>query len=113
MIGQTEESLKEQGVDYVVGRGPCHANARGRIIGAEDGFLKLLFRREDMKLLGVHAIGEQATELVHIGMMAMLTNSTAAVFEEACFNVPTLGELYKMASLDALSRVSTGRSLFE
>jgi NAD(P) transhydrogenase len=61
-----------------------------------------------MKLLGVHVIGEQATELVHIGMIAMLTDSAAMVFDEACFNVPTLGELYKLATLDAISKISSG-----
>jgi NAD(P) transhydrogenase len=61
-----------------------------------------------MKLLGVHAMGEQATEIVHIGMMAMLTGSTVEVFDEACFNIPTLGELYKLASLDAIVRTSDG-----
>lgn len=91
MVGETEDSLKRKGVDYVVGRGPYQANARGRIIGDTDGFLKLLFDRQDMKLLGVHAIGEQATELVHIGMMAMLTSSTVGVFDEACFNLPPSG----------------------
>jgi NAD(P) transhydrogenase len=67
MVGETEESLKRQTVDYVLGRPSYHDNARGRIIGASSGFLKLLFRREDMKLPGVHAIGEQPTELVYIG----------------------------------------------
>jgi NAD(P) transhydrogenase len=113
MVGETEESLQHKGVDYIVGRGPYKASARGRIIGDLDGFLKLLFSRKEMKLLGVHAIGEQATELVHIGLMAMLADSTIEVFEEACFNIPTLGDLYKLASFDALWRVSNGPSLFE
>jgi NAD(P) transhydrogenase len=78
-----------------------------------DGFLKLLFRRSDMKLLGAHVIGEQASELVHIGMMAMLTGSTAELLADACFNLPTLGQLYKLAALDAMVRVRTGRSLVE
>jgi NAD(P) transhydrogenase len=103
MIGETEQSLRRKGVDYIVGRGRYSSSARGRIIGDEDGFLKLLFRREDKKLIGVHAIGEQATELVHIGLMAMLTNSSAEIFDEACFNIPTLGTLYKAAALDALN----------
>jgi NAD(P) transhydrogenase len=101
MAGETEQSLTRSGVDYVVGRGPYSSSARGRIIGDTDGFLKLLFRRADLKLLGVHAIGEQATELVHVGLMALLTGSDVAVFEEACFNIPTLGALYKVAALDA------------
>ena len=101
MVGETEESLQKQGVDYVVGRARYQDNARGRIIGDTDGFLKLLFRREDMKLLGVHIMGEQATEIVHVGLMAMLSGCTADVFIEACFNAPTLGALYKNATIDA------------
>ena len=102
MVGETEESLRRAGVDYVIGRGSYGACARGRIIGDSDGFLKLIFRRLDMKLLGVHAIGEQATELVHVGLIALLAGSSVSVFEEACFNIPTLGALYKTAALDAI-----------
>jgi NAD(P) transhydrogenase len=103
MVGDTEESLLRSGVDFIVGRGPYSASARGRIIGDSVGFLKLLFRRHDLKLLGVHAIGEQATELVHVGLIALLTGSGAEVFDEACFNIPTLGSLYKVAALDAMT----------
>ncbi len=103
MIGETEDALKKASVDYVAGRGHYRSSARGRIIGDADGFLKLLFRRGDMKLLGVHAIGEQATELVHIGLMAMLVGASAEIFDEACFNIPTLGQLYKVAALDAVA----------
>jgi len=106
MIGETEESLKTQGIDYVVGRTRYDANARGRIIGDQDGFLKLLFRRDNLKLVGVHVMGELATEIVHIGLMAMLTGSSAQIFAEACFNVPTLGMLYKTASIEAIHEVS-------
>jgi NAD(P) transhydrogenase len=102
MVGETEESLQKEGVDYIVGRANYRENARGQIIGDQDGFLKLLFRRWDMKLLGVHIIGEQATEIVHIGLMAMLAGFTADVFVEACFNAPTLGALYKSAAFDAM-----------
>src|ERR1035441_4108726 len=101
MIGETEETLKKQGIDYVVGRARYEQNARGQIIGGLDGFLKLLFRRDDMKLIGVHVMGELATEIVHIGLMAMLTQSAAEIFVEACFNVPTLSTLYKTATLQA------------
>src|SRR5262249_27360328 len=92
---------------------PYRANPRGQIIGDLDGFLKLLFRREDMTLIGVHAIGEQATELVHTGMVAMLTNSNVRLLLDACFNMPTLSQLYKLAALDAASRERTGHSLLE
>ena len=102
MVGETEESLRNGGVDYIVGRAPYEASARGRIIGDTTGFIKLLFRRADKRLLGVHVMGEQATEIVHIGLVAMLAGATAELFDNACFNIPTLGELYKYATLDAL-----------
>lgn len=110
MIGETEDALKRRDVDYVVGRATYHESARGKIIGDADGILKLLFRRSDLKLFGVHVIGEHATELVHIGLIAMLTNSTARIFDEACFNLPTLGQLYKTAALDAIRHSLTAKS---
>ena len=102
MVGETEESLKKQGIDYVVGRAAYAHNPRGRIIGDDAGFLKLLFRRDDLRLLGVHVVGEQATEVVHIGLIALLTGSGADLFSTACFNYPTLGDLYKTAAYDAI-----------
>ena len=104
MAGATEESLTKESVSFVAGKAQYSANARGQIIGARNGFLKLLFAADSMKLLGVHAIGEQATELVHIGLIALQTNATADLFIETCFNYPTLGELYKYATYDALGR---------
>ena len=108
MVGETEESLKKQGVEYVVGRARYEDSARGRIIGDTDGFLKLLFRRADRKLVGVHVLGESATELVHIGLMAMLGGATDAIFDEVCFNLPTLADLYKFAARDAWLRERVG-----
>jgi NAD(P) transhydrogenase len=105
MIGETEESLKKKGIDYVVGRAPYQENGRGRIIGDQDGFLKLIFRAGDMRLLGVHIMGELATEVVHIGLIAMMTERGSELFVDACFNMPTLGLLYKTAALDALRNV--------
>ncbi|WP_435017368.1 Si-specific NAD(P)(+) transhydrogenase [Tundrisphaera sp. TA3] len=104
MAGATEEALVEQKVPYIVGRASYTANARGQIIGDSDGFLKLLFRAEDMKLLGVHVIGEQATELVHVGLTALMLNATADLFINSCYNYPTLSDLYKYATYDALGR---------
>jgi len=104
MAGETEESLKEKKIPYIVGRARYVDNPRGQIIGDEHGFLKLLFHPEDMRLLGVHVVGEQATELVHIGLMAMLAGVGASVFNRVCFNYPTLGELYKLATYEALLR---------
>jgi NAD(P) transhydrogenase len=102
MIGSTEEQLKSEGVDYVVGHASYNQCARGEIIGDQTGFLKLLFNRHDMKLLGVHVIGELASEVVHIGVVAMLSDSTAELFNRSCFNYPTLGDLYKIATYDAM-----------
>lgn len=109
MAGESEESLAQQGIACIAGTAPYAANARGQIIGAESGFLKLLFARDTMKLLGVHAIGEQASELVHIGLVALHAGATADLFIETCFNYPTLGELYKYATYDALGRRQSAR----
>ena len=102
MAGETEESLREKNIAYVVGRARYMDNPRGQIIGDETGLLKLIFGRDDMRLLGVHVVGEQATELVHIGLVAMMSNSGADLFNRTCFNYPTLGDLYKYASYDAI-----------
>ncbi len=102
MVGETEDSLKSKGIGYVVGHASYADNARGRICGDTSGFLKLLFGLPDLELLGAHIIGEQATDVVHIGMMAMLAHGRAKMFDETCFNLPTLGGLYKSAAFDAI-----------
>lgn len=103
MAGETEEALREQGVPYVKGVADFAQNARGVMIG-ETGHLKLLFHRDSLKLLGVHCVGEGATELVHIGLVNLLAGGGAELFIEACFNYPTLSEAYKYATYDALGR---------
>jgi NAD(P) transhydrogenase len=102
MVGETEESLKAKGIGYIVGRARYVDNPRGQIVGDENGLLKLIFARGDMRLLGVHVVGEQATELVHIGLVAMMSGSSAELFNRTCFNYPTLGDLYKYASYEAI-----------
>jgi NAD(P) transhydrogenase len=102
MAGETEESLRAKGIDFVVGRARYMDNARGQIIGDESGLLKLIFDRADMRLLGVHVVGEQATELVHLGLLAMMAGSGAELFNRTCFNYPTLGDLYKYATYEAM-----------
>lgn len=102
MVGETEGSLTAHGVEYVVGRGDYAENARGKIIGDTTGFLKLLFRKDDMKLVGVHAVGEQATELIHIGLMVMRAKGGPEMLVHTCFNYPTLAWLYKWAAFDAV-----------
>ena len=102
MAGETEDSLKSKGIDYIVGRARYMDNPRGQIIGDESGLLKLIFARDDMRLLGVHVVGEQATELVHIGLVAMMSGFGAELFNRTCFNYPTLGDLYKYATYEAI-----------
>jgi NAD(P) transhydrogenase len=104
MVGETEESLQKKGTAYIVGRANYRENARGRIIGDQDGFLKLLFRQGDLKLIGVHVMGELATEVVHLGLIGMMCDASVNLFVEACLNQPTLGALYKTAALDALQK---------
>jgi NAD(P) transhydrogenase len=109
MVGESEESLKKKKQSYVVGRALYQKNARGQIVGDHSGFLKLLFRPEDMKLLGVHVVGEQAAEIIHIGMTALMLNATVHVFLDTCYNYPTLSEMYKYAAYEALGRQSKGQ----
>ncbi|HMG04948.1 MAG TPA: Si-specific NAD(P)(+) transhydrogenase [Chthoniobacterales bacterium] len=102
MAGETEDSLKAKGIACVVGRARYADSPRGQIIGDETGLLKLIFARDDMRLLGVHVVGEQATELIHIGLMAMMSNSGAELLNRTCFNYPSLGDLYKYATYEAM-----------
>lgn len=102
MAGETEDSLGKKGIAYVVGRARYMDNPRGQIVGDENGLLKLIFARDDMRLLGVHVVGEQATELVHIGLVAMMSAGGVELFNRTCFNYPTLGDLYKLATYEAM-----------
>ncbi|MBI5775387.1 MAG: Si-specific NAD(P)(+) transhydrogenase [Verrucomicrobia bacterium] len=106
MAGETEETLAKKKIPYVCGRAPYSSNARGQIIGDKEGFIKLIFHEENLKLLGVHVIGEQASELVHVGLMALLMEATADLFIQTCFNYPTLTEIYKYATYDALGNLA-------
>lgn len=106
MAGETEEALRKLNVPYVAGRAAFATNPRGQILGDTHGLLKLLFHRESLKLLGVHVMGPQASELVHVGLTALLTGSSARLFVETCFNYPTLSEAYKAATFDALDQLS-------
>lgn len=101
-VGETEEAARARGDDVVVGRARYADLARGRIVGDASGFLKLVFSRSDLRLRGAHLLGEHATDLIHIGLVTMLLDGKAEVFDRACFDHPTLGELYKRATYDAL-----------
>ncbi|MBI1963067.1 MAG: Si-specific NAD(P)(+) transhydrogenase [Candidatus Rokubacteria bacterium] len=106
MVGETEESCREKGIDYCVGRALYRQNARGQIIGDLAGELKLVFRAPDKTLLGVHVIGEAAAELVHVGLMVLLAGGTIDTFINAVFNYPTLGDAYKYAAYDGLGNLA-------
>ncbi|HEV3165228.1 MAG TPA: Si-specific NAD(P)(+) transhydrogenase [Isosphaeraceae bacterium] len=110
MAGETEESLTKKQIPYVVGRASYADNARGRIIGDTGGFLKLLFHEESLKLLGVHMIGEQATEVIHVGLTALLMEADGDLFIQTCYNYPTLTELYKYATYDAMGQRARRRA---
>ncbi len=105
MAGETEHSLQEKQIPYVTGKAPYRQNARGQIVGDDEGFLKLIFKMPDLELLGVHVIGEQATEIVHVGLTALLAKADVDLFINTCFNYPTFTELYKYAAYDALGKV--------
>lgn len=107
--GKTEDRCRNEGIDYVVGKASYDQNARGMIIGDHDGFLKLVFQFDDdlrrpMRLLGVHVMGEIASELVHIGLGALISGAGQDLFIDTCYNYPTLGELYKYATYDAMGK---------
>jgi NAD(P) transhydrogenase len=105
-VGESEESCREKGISYEVGRAHYANNARGQIVGDLDGMLKLVFKREDRKLVGVHVIGENATELIHIGAMVMEGENRLEEFIDAVFNYPTLSEMYKYAAYDGLGNLA-------
>jgi NAD(P) transhydrogenase len=104
-IGKTEEQLTDEDVPYEVGMGYYRETARGQIRGDTTGRLKLIFHRDTRKVLGVHIIGEGASELVHIGQAVMTLNSTVDYFVETVFNYPTLAECYKAAAFNGLGRL--------
>jgi NAD(P) transhydrogenase len=108
MVGLTEEDAATQGIDHEVGRGWFAANTRATIAGATDGLVKLVFRRGDRKLLGVHVLGDHAAELVHQGQAVLNYGGTIDYFIHSTFNVPTESEAYKYAAYDGLQRLRAG-----
>ncbi len=105
MVGRNEEDLTKAEAPYGVGIARYREIARGQLIGDETGMLKLLFHRNTRELLGVHAIGEGATELIHIGQAVMAYHGRIDYFIDTVFNYPTLAECYKVAALDGINRL--------
>ncbi len=105
MVGQTEEQLTAAKIPYEVGIAKYAELAKSIMIGDETGMLKLLFHRKSLKLLGVHIIGERATEIIHVGQAVLFFGGTIEYFRDTVFNYPTLAEGYKVAAFDGLNRL--------
>ena len=104
-VGKTEEQLTREAIPYEVGIAHYQEIARGQIIGDTTGLLKLLFHRETLRLLGVHIVGEGATELVHIGQTVLAFKGSIEFLLTTVFNYPTLAECYKVAALNGINRL--------
>ena len=104
-VGLTEEQVREQRIPYECGIARLRETSRGHIMGLRGGMMKMIFNTQTRRLLGVHIIGEGATELVHIGQAVLNLAGTIDYFIENTFNYPTLAEAYKIAALDAYNRM--------
>jgi len=107
MVGKTEEELTHEAVPYEVGKARYREIARGQIIGDTTGLLKLIFHSETRELLGIHIIGDGASELIHIGQAVLAFKGTIDYFINTVFNYPTLAECYKVAAFDGVNRIGT------
>ena len=105
-LGKTEEQLTAEDVPYELGVAYFREMARGQISGDTDGRLKIIFNRESKELLGVHIIGDGASELLHIGQAVLTLKGTVDYFVNTVFNYPTLAECYKAAAFNGLNRLT-------
>lgn len=105
-VGKNEEELTQANVPYELGKASYREIARGQIIGDSIGMLKILFHRETRELLGVHIIGESASELIHIGQAVLALGGKIDYFVNNVFNYPTLAECYKNAAFDGVNRLN-------
>jgi NAD(P) transhydrogenase len=111
MVGKTEFELSKDRVPYEVGIARFGEVERGKITGDDTGILKLLFHRHTLQLLGVHIIGESASELIHVGQTAMALEGGIDYLSQAVFNYPTLGQAYRTAALDGMNKVMATQGL--
>lgn len=105
MVGLTEEQAQAAGIEYEIGRGLFSANSKARISGLCEGLIKVVFRRADRVLLGVHILGELASELIHQGQLVLHAGGTIDRFIHMTFAVPSRSEAYKYAAYDGLMRL--------
>ncbi len=110
MVGATEEELTRQKVPYETGIARFREIARGQILGDDSGLFKMIFHREDGRLLGVHCIGTGATELIHIGQAVLGLGGGLDYFLKTVFNYPTLAECYKVAAFSAANKLQFARA---
>ncbi len=104
-VGLTEAECREKGIGYEVGCARYAETPRGQILGDHDGIFKLIFCREDRKILGIHLIGQESSELIHAGMVWLHFGGTVDEILASVFNYPTLSEAYRVAALDGLNRL--------
>ena len=105
-VGESEEDARARGADVEIGLARYADNARGRIVGDSEGFVKLVFESDTRRLLGAHVFGERATELVHVAQPLLHFGGGIDYFIDAVFNYPTLSETFKYAAYDGLGRLS-------
>ncbi len=113
IVGKTEQELSEEGVPYEIGIARYREITKGQIMGDETGMLKLIFHQKTGKMLGVHIIGDGASELIHIGQAVLSYGGSISYFVDTVFNYPTLAEAYKIAALNGLKRVGKAAMLSE
>jgi NAD(P) transhydrogenase len=104
-VGMSEQEVREKGIKYECGVARFRETSRGHIMGLDQGLMKMIFSLKTRRLLGVHILGEGATELIHIGQAVLNLHGTLDYFIENTFNYPTLAEAYKIAALDAWNRM--------
>ena len=104
-VGMSEQDVKEKKIPYECGIARFRETSRGHIMGLDSGLMKMIFSLKTRRLLGVHILGEGATELIHIGQAVLNLKGTIDYFIENTFNYPTLAEAYKIAALDAWNRM--------
>lgn len=107
-VGMTEADAARAGVDYAVGRAEYATNVRAVITGSSAGMIKLIFKRDDRRLLGVHIIGDMAAEIIHLGQAVLQNGGGIDYFIHAPFNVPTWTDAYKYAAFDGLQQLEPG-----
>lgn len=111
-VGLSEKQAREKYGEVIIGVAYFEEIARGQISGQHDGMLKIVCDAKGMKILGVMIVGEGATELIHIGQMALISEASVDIFVESIFNFPTLAEAYRVAALNVIGKRSQERARF-